>query len=59
MLRFLNTAASSAVGNTAHPTRPPVQEYDFETPETMMVRSSMPGTDAIDACSSPSNTILS
>ena len=59
MFRFLNTAASASVGNTAHPIRPPVQEYDLETPDTSTVRSSIPGTDAIEACFSPSKRILS
>src|SRR5688572_2452052 len=59
MFRFLKTAASPAVGNTAQPMRPPVQEYDFETPDTRIVRSSMPGIDAMDSCLPPSKTIRS
>jgi hypothetical protein len=48
MLRFLKTCASSTVGKTAQPTRPPVQEYDFDTPEITIVRSGIPGSDAIE-----------
>ena len=53
------TWASSAVGYTAQPTRPPVHAYVLEHPEAMMVRASMPGIDAIDTCSSPSKVIAS
>jgi hypothetical protein len=38
-----NTAASSAVGKTAQPIHPLVHAYDFDPPETMIVRSAMAG----------------
>ena len=59
MFRFLNMSASPTVGNTAQPMRPPVHEKLFDTPDTMIVRSSIPGSAAIDWCTLPSNRMFS
>ncbi len=59
MFRVLNISASSAEGSTAQPIRPPVHEYDFEAPEAMMVRSAMPGSEAMEKCRLPSNRMFS
>ena len=46
--------ADARRGATAQPTRQPVTEYDFDTPEMVIVRSAMPGKVAIGVWPRPS-----
>lgn len=47
MFKLRKSSASSLVGNSAHPIRPPVQAKLFEAPPTKIVRSAIRGHEAM------------